>query len=75
MSRGCGRSTAPCGRFGLSAFAELMLVHEHALVKVRPDVPLDRAAVLGCALTTGLGAVFRTAQVEPGSLVAVIAAA
>jgi S-(hydroxymethyl)glutathione dehydrogenase/alcohol dehydrogenase len=58
--------------FGLSAFAELMLVHEHAVVKVRPDMPLDRAALLGCAVTTGLGAVFRTAQVEAGSLVAVI---
>jgi S-(hydroxymethyl)glutathione dehydrogenase/alcohol dehydrogenase len=58
--------------FGVSAFAEVMLVHEHAVVKVRPDMPLDRAALLGCAVTTGLGAVSRTARVEAGSLVAVI---
>jgi S-(hydroxymethyl)glutathione dehydrogenase/alcohol dehydrogenase len=56
----------------LSSFAEQMLVHEHALVKIRPDMPLDRAALLGCGVTTGLGAVFRTARVEPGQTVAVI---
>lgn len=56
----------------LSSFAEQMLIHEHALVKVREDMPLDRAALIGCAVTTGLGAVFHTADVEPGSTVAVI---
>jgi S-(hydroxymethyl)glutathione dehydrogenase/alcohol dehydrogenase len=56
----------------LGSFAEQMLVHEHALVKVRPDMPLDRAALIGCGVTTGLGAVFRTADVEPGATVAVI---
>jgi S-(hydroxymethyl)glutathione dehydrogenase/alcohol dehydrogenase len=56
----------------LSSYAERMLVHEHALVKVREDMPLDRAALLGCGVTTGLGAVFNTARVEPGSTVAVI---
>ncbi|HUP25594.1 MAG TPA: Zn-dependent alcohol dehydrogenase [Thermoanaerobaculia bacterium] len=56
----------------LSSFAEQMLVHEHALVKVREDMPLDRAALLGCAVVTGLGAVFHTARVEPGSTVAVV---
>ena len=56
----------------LSAFAEMMLVHEHALVKVTPEMPLDRAALIGCGVTTGLGAVFRTARVEPGSTVAII---
>ena len=56
----------------LSAFAELMLVHEHTLVKIRPDMPLDRAALIGCAVTTGVGAVFRTAAVPPGSTVAVL---
>jgi S-(hydroxymethyl)glutathione dehydrogenase/alcohol dehydrogenase len=58
--------------FDVSAFGELMLVHQHAVVKIRRDMPLDRAAVIGCAVTTGLGAVFRTARVEPGSSVAVI---
>jgi S-(hydroxymethyl)glutathione dehydrogenase/alcohol dehydrogenase len=56
----------------LSSFAEKMLVHEHALVKIRKDVPFDRAALLGCAVVTGLGAVFHTARVEPGTSVAVI---
>ena len=56
----------------LSSFAEQMLVHEHALVKIRPDMPLDRAALIGCGVTTGLGAVFRTARVEPGQTVAVV---
>ncbi len=56
----------------LSSFAERMLVHENALVKIRPDMPLDRAAVIGCAVMTGVGAVLHTAGVEPGSDVAVI---
>ena len=56
----------------LSSFAEKMLVHEHALVKVRDDIPLDRAALIGCAVTTGVGAVHNTAKVEVGSTVAVI---
>ena len=56
----------------LSSFADHMLVPEHAVVKIREDMPLDRAALIGCAVTTGVGAVFRTARVEPGSTVAVI---
>jgi S-(hydroxymethyl)glutathione dehydrogenase / alcohol dehydrogenase len=56
----------------LSAFAEMLLVHENALVKIREEMPLDRAALIGCAVTTGLGAVFNTARVPPGSTVAVI---
>ena len=56
----------------LSSFAEKMLVHEQALVKIDRSMPLDRAALIGCGVTTGLGAVFRTAQVAPGETVAVI---
>ncbi|MBT4160586.1 MAG: Zn-dependent alcohol dehydrogenase [Gammaproteobacteria bacterium] len=56
----------------LSSFAEMMLVHEHAIVKIREDMPLDRAALIGCSVTTGVGSVFHTAGVEPGSTVAVI---
>ncbi|MCB1646811.1 MAG: Zn-dependent alcohol dehydrogenase [Pseudomonadales bacterium] len=56
----------------LSSFAEMMLIHEHALVKVREDMPFDRAALIGCSTTTGVGAVFHTAKVEPGSSVAVV---
>ena len=56
----------------LGSYAEQMLVHEHALVKVREDVPIDRLALIGCGATTGLGAALNTAQVEPGSTVAVV---
>ncbi|WP_101675574.1 Zn-dependent alcohol dehydrogenase [Alloalcanivorax mobilis] len=58
--------------FNLSGFAERLLVHRRALVKIRQDMPLDRAALLGCAVLTGTGAVFRSARVAPGSTVAVI---
>ena len=58
----------------LSAFAEQMVVHEHALVKVREDMPLDLASLIGCGVVTGYGAVARTAKVEPGSTVAVFGA-
>ncbi len=56
----------------LSAFAEVMLVHENALVKIRPEMPLDRAALIGCGVTTGLGAALRTAKVRPGETAVVI---
>ena len=63
----------PCVQFvGLGTFAEEMLVHEHALVKIDPDIPLDRAAIVGCAVPTGVGAVIRTAKVPPGANVAVV---
>jgi S-(hydroxymethyl)glutathione dehydrogenase/alcohol dehydrogenase len=58
----------------LSSFAEQMVVHEHALVKVREDMPLDLAALIGCSVVTGYGAVVHTAKVEPGSTVAVFGA-
>jgi S-(hydroxymethyl)glutathione dehydrogenase/alcohol dehydrogenase len=56
----------------LSSFAEQMLIHEHAIVKINPEMPLDSACLLGCGATTGLGAALNTAKVEPGSTVAVI---
>jgi S-(hydroxymethyl)glutathione dehydrogenase/alcohol dehydrogenase len=56
----------------LSAFAEEMLVHENALVKIREEMPLDRAALIGCGVTTGLGAALNTAGVRPGDTAAVI---
>jgi S-(hydroxymethyl)glutathione dehydrogenase/alcohol dehydrogenase len=63
---------APLRQFAdLSAYAEQMLVHENALVKVREDMPMDRAALIGCGVTTGVGAALNTAKVEPGSTVAV----
>jgi len=56
----------------LGAFAEKMLVHEHSVVTIRDDMPLDKAALVGCAVTTGVGAVINTAAVTAGSTVAVI---
>lgn len=58
--------------YNLSGFAEKMLVHRSTLVRISKEMPLDRAALLGCAFTTGAGAVFRTARVRAGSSVAVI---
>ena len=56
----------------LSAYAEMMLVHEHACVAIDPEMPLDRAAILGCAVTTGAGAIFNAARVVPGETVCVV---
>ncbi|HEY0935749.1 MAG TPA: Zn-dependent alcohol dehydrogenase, partial [Trebonia sp.] len=56
---------------GLGSYSSDLLVHERALVKIDDDLPLDRAALIGCGVVTGLGAVFITAQVRPGSTVAV----
>jgi S-(hydroxymethyl)glutathione dehydrogenase/alcohol dehydrogenase len=56
----------------LSAFAEEMLVHENALVKIREDMPLEQAALIGCGVTTGLGAALNTARVRPGDTCVVI---
>jgi S-(hydroxymethyl)glutathione dehydrogenase/alcohol dehydrogenase len=62
----------PVNQFAdLSGYAEQMLVHENALVKIDNDMPLDRAALIGCGVMTGVGAALNTAKVEPGSTVAV----
>lgn len=57
-----------------AAFAEKVVVHESQLVKVSPDMPLDRASLLACGVITGLGAVTNTAHVPAGSSVVVIGA-
>lgn len=56
----------------LSSFAEQMLIHEHACVAIRKDMPFDRAALIGCSVTTGIGAVIHTSNVRPGETVAVL---
>ncbi len=58
----------------LGGFAEQMLVHQNGLVKVIEEMPLDKACLIGCGITTGFGAVVRTAGVEVGSTVCVIGA-
>jgi alcohol dehydrogenase len=57
---------------GVSAFAEYAVVSRRSLVKIDPDLPLAEAALFGCAVLTGVGAVVNTAAVPPGSTVAVI---
>jgi len=56
----------------MSSFAEYMLVPEGGLVKIRKDVPLDKAALVGCGVMTGVGAAINTAKVEAGTSCAVI---
>jgi alcohol dehydrogenase len=56
----------------LSTFAEACVVPERSCVKIDDDVPFDVAALVGCAVTTGVGAVWRTAGVQRGDRVAVI---
>lgn len=56
---------------GVSAFAQFTVAAEESLIKIDPDIPFDVAAVFGCAVMTGVGAVVNTARVEPGSSVAV----
>lgn len=58
----------------IGGYAEKMITHENGVVKIDNDYPLDRAALIGCGVTTGLGAVLNTAKVEPGSSVAVFGA-
>lgn len=57
---------------GLASFAEEMLVPVSSVARVPEEMPLDKAALLGCAVITGLGAVRHTAQVQFGDTVAVI---
>src|SRR3989441_8609002 len=56
---------------GTSTFAEYTVVPEIALAKIRSDAPLDKVCLLGCGVTTGIGAVVNTAHVHPGATVAV----
>ena len=56
----------------MGAFAEQILVHESGCVPMRRDMPFDRACLIGCGVTTGLGAAVRAAAIRPGETVAVI---
>ena len=56
---------------GVSAFSEYTVIMEKALVKVPEGFPLQQAALLGCAVITGMGAVTNAARVKPGSCVAI----
>ncbi len=56
---------------GTSTFANYTVLPEIAVAKIRKDAPFDKVCYIGCGVTTGIGAVINTAQVEPGSNVAV----
>jgi len=56
---------------GTSTFSEYTVLPEISVAKIDPSAPLDKVCLLGCGITTGIGAVWNTAQVEPGSTVAV----
>jgi S-(hydroxymethyl)glutathione dehydrogenase / alcohol dehydrogenase len=56
---------------GTSTFSEYTVLPEIALAKINPAAPLDKVCLLGCGVTTGIGAVLNTAKVTPGSTVAV----
>jgi len=63
---------APLRQFiGISSYAERMLLHENSVVKIDADLPLDRAALVGCGVLTGVGAALRTSGLEAGQTVAV----
>ncbi len=57
---------------GVSAFAERAVVSRHSLIKIDPTLPYETAALFGCAVLTGVGAVINTAGVRPGTTVAVV---
>ncbi|MGL5069355.1 MAG: S-(hydroxymethyl)glutathione dehydrogenase/class III alcohol dehydrogenase [Sarcina sp.] len=56
---------------GTSTFSEYTVVADVSLAKIQPDAPLDKVCLLGCGVTTGLGAVKNTAKVEEGATAAV----
>lgn len=68
-----GQLEINCFGRGMSSFAEYSVVHQSAAVKITPDMPMHGAALIGCAVMTGVGAVLNTARVEPGATVAVFA--
>lgn len=58
----------------IASYAEMMLLHENGVIKFNDGIPLVSAALIGCGVTTGLGAALNTAKVAPGSTVAVFGA-
>jgi len=60
------------GMTGCGTFADEMIVPENAVIRVDPSIPLEVVSLIGCGVTTGVGAAINTAQIRPGSSVAVI---
>lgn len=69
-----GAGTDAFGFFSTGTFAEEVVVEADSVLKVPADLPYESAALIGCGVTTGIGAAVNTAKVEPGSSVAVIGA-
>jgi len=65
-----GRPVGTMG--GVGGFAEALLIHQNGVARIDPQLPLDAASLLGCAVLTGIGAVTRSARVPVGASVAVI---
>lgn len=57
---------------GVAAFSEVVTISQHSAVRISPGLPWEIAALFGCAVLTGAGAVFNTAQLRPGQSAAVI---
>lgn len=69
------RNGEPLAQFlNLSGFAEKMLVHENACVAIDKDMPMDRAALIGCSVITGAGSIFNDCGLKPGETVAIVGA-
>ncbi len=56
---------------GVSAFSQFTVAAQESVIRINPEIPLEKAALFGCAVMTGVGAVVNTARVEPGMSVAV----
>jgi S-(hydroxymethyl)glutathione dehydrogenase/alcohol dehydrogenase len=66
------RDGAPYRQFiGISSYAEKMLLHENSIVRIDPDLPLDRVCLIGCGVLTGVGAALRSSGLQAGQTVAV----
>ncbi len=68
--RARGHGIAPMSLVG--CFATHQVLHEASLVKIEPDLPLDKAALVSCGVTTGWGSAVHTARVKPGDVVVVV---
>jgi S-(hydroxymethyl)glutathione dehydrogenase / alcohol dehydrogenase len=66
------RNGQPFRQFAaIASYAERMLLHENSIVRIDPEIPLDRAALVGCGVLTGVGAALRSAGLQAGQTVAV----
>jgi S-(hydroxymethyl)glutathione dehydrogenase/alcohol dehydrogenase len=62
----------PVGQaFSIGGYAEHLLLHENSIVRIDPEIPLERAALVGCGVLTGVGAALRTSGLQAGQTVAV----